>query len=71
MALGAKFGVAAAATAEWGGTVLPPPELPRIPMSLGILGVYCALYGVFCIALKVPQANAIVRRVLWRKSSKP
>ena len=71
VALGAKFGVAAAATAEWGGTVLAPPELPRIPMSLGILGVYCALYGVFCIALKVPQANAIVRRVLRRKSSKP
>ena len=49
------------------GTWLAPPELPRIPMSLGILGLYCARYGVFCIGLEVPQAIAIVRRVLRRK----
>lgn len=65
--LSAKFGVAAAATTEWGGTWLAPPELPRIPMSLGILAVYCALYGVLCIVFRVPQASAIVRRVLRRK----
>ena len=66
--LGSQFGVVEAVAAEWGGSVLAPPALPRIPMSLGLLGLYCALYGMGCIVLKVPQATAIVRRVLRRKS---
>jgi putative peptidoglycan lipid II flippase len=65
--LGTQFGVVEAASLEWGGGILAPPQLPRIPMSLGLLAVYCALYGIFCIVLRVPQANAIVRRVLRRK----
>lgn len=66
--LGSHFGVVEAAAAEWGGSILAPPALPRIPMSLGLLGLYCALYGMGCIVLRVPQASAIVRRVLRRKS---
>ena len=66
--LGTKFGVVAAASTEWGGSFLAPPELPRIPMSLGLLALYCGLYGIACVALRVPQASAIVRRVLRRKS---
>lgn len=65
--LGAKFGVVGAVATEWGGAVFAPPELPRIPMSLGLLGLYCALYGVGCVVLRVPQASAIVRRVVRRK----
>ncbi|MDP2269650.1 MAG: murein biosynthesis integral membrane protein MurJ [Archangium sp.] len=64
--LGSQFGVVETVAAEWGGSVLAPPALPRIPMSLGLLGLYCALYGIGCIVLKVPQASAIVRRVLRR-----
>ena len=33
-------------------------------MSLGLLGLYCGLYGIGCIVLRVPQATAIVRRVV-------
>ncbi len=66
--LGAQFGVVETVAAEWGGSVLAPPALPRIPMSLGLLGLYCALYGIGCIVLKVPQASAIVRRLLRRKN---
>jgi putative peptidoglycan lipid II flippase len=62
-ALGLKFGVVATTASEWGGAILAPPQLPRIPMSLGLLAMYCAFYGVACIALRVPQATAIVRRV--------
>ncbi|MDP3156578.1 MAG: murein biosynthesis integral membrane protein MurJ [Archangium sp.] len=64
--LGSQFGVVETVAAEWGGSVLAPPALPRIPMSLGLLGLFCALYGIGCIVLKVPQASAIVRRVLRR-----
>ena len=66
--LGSHFGVVEAAATEWGGSVLAPPALPRIPMSLGLLGLYCSLYGIGCILLEVPQASAFVRRVLRRKS---
>lgn len=66
--LGLQFGVVAATSAEWGGSLLAPPELPRIPMSLGLLALFSGLYGLGCIALRVPQATAIVRRVLRRKS---
>lgn len=65
--LAAHFGVVEAASTEWGGGILAPPQLPRIPMSLGLLGLYCALYGVLCLALQVPQATTLVRRVLKRK----
>jgi putative peptidoglycan lipid II flippase len=66
--LGTKFGVVGAVSTEWGGAVFAPPELPRIPMSLGLLGLYCALYGVGCVVLRVPQASAIMRRVVRRKA---
>ena len=61
--LGSKFGVVSTTATEWGGTFFAPPELPRIPMSLGLLALYSVLYGIFCAVLKVPQANAIIRRI--------
>ncbi len=65
--LGAQLGTVAAAAAEWGGAVLAPPDLPRIPMSLGLLALFSGLYGVGCLALGVPQAKALVARVLRRR----
>ncbi len=65
--LGTRFGTVGAVTSEWGGSMLAPVDLPRIPVSLGILGLFGALYGVGCVLLRVPQATAIVRRVLRRK----
>jgi putative peptidoglycan lipid II flippase len=65
--LGSKFGVVGSVSSEWGGSYFAPPDLPRIPMSLGILALYCGLYGIGCVALGVPQAQGIIRRVLRRK----
>ncbi|MBL8911240.1 MAG: murein biosynthesis integral membrane protein MurJ [Archangium sp.] len=65
--LGTKYGTVEAVTSEWGGSMFAPVALPRIPVSLGLLGVFCALYGIACLVLKVPQANAVLRRVLRRK----
>jgi putative peptidoglycan lipid II flippase len=65
VALTSRFG--AREVGEWGGTVLAPPALPVLPTSLGLLGLFCALYGLGCLALGVTQASALVRRVLRRR----
>ena len=65
--LGTQFGVVAAVSSEWGGSLFAPPQLPRLPSSLGLLAVFCGLYGAGCLVLRVPQATALVRRVLRRK----
>lgn len=64
--LGAQFGTVAQVTAEWGGGVLAPPQLPRVPVSLALLGLFGGLYGVACLGLRVPQATALVKRVFRR-----
>lgn len=53
--------------AEWGGGVFAPPDLPTFRTSLALLLLFGALYGVACLALRVPQAQALVRRVLRRR----
>lgn len=65
--LGSRFGTVNSVSSEWGGSMFAPVDLPRIPVSLGLLGLFAGLYGVGCLVLRVPQANAIVRRVLRRK----
>lgn len=65
--LGHQFGVVDATTSEWGGAYLQPVALPRIPVSLGLLAVFGGLYGVLSLALRVPQATALVKRVLRRR----
>lgn len=67
VALGAKFGTVEAVASEWGGALFAPVALPRLVVSLGLLGLFCALYGVLCLVLRVPQATAVLRRVLRRK----
>ncbi len=62
--LGAHFGTVA--VAEFGGAFFAPVALPRIPVSLGLLAMFGGLYGVACLALRVPQATAILRRVKRR-----
>lgn len=47
---------------EWGGSVLPPPALPVLPVSAVLLGVFCVSYAVVCLLLGVPQARALLRR---------
>jgi putative peptidoglycan lipid II flippase len=66
--LGSGFGTVNSVSSEWGGSMFAPVDLPRIPVSLGLLGLFAGLYGVGCLVLRVPQANAIVRRVLRRKA---
>lgn len=65
--LGTRFGTVSAVTAEWGGAFFAPPDLPRIVTSLSLLALFGAVYGVICLALRVPQATALVNRVLRRK----
>jgi putative peptidoglycan lipid II flippase len=64
--LGAQFGTVVQVTAEWGGSMLAPPELPRLPTSLTLLALFGGLYGVGCLGLRVPQATALVGRLLRR-----
>lgn len=60
--------VGAVEVQEWGGAVLAPAALPRLPSSLGLLALFGALYGIASLALGVPQAKALVARVLRRRS---
>ena len=53
--------------AEWGGGVFAPPRAPRLVTSGALLVAFSAAYGVMCLALRVPQAQAIARRVLRRR----
>jgi putative peptidoglycan lipid II flippase len=62
--LAASFG--AREVAEWGGSVLAPPKLPVLVTSAGLLGLFCAVYGLVALALGVAQARAVVKRVLRR-----
>lgn len=54
---------------EWGGAVLAPPKAPRLLVSVALLATFSGVYGLLCVGLRVPQALALVRRVLRRKSA--
>ncbi len=60
--LGSRFGTVDVSS-EWGGGWFAPVALPRIAVSLGLLALFGGVYGVGCVVLRVPQANAIMRRV--------
>lgn len=66
--LTATYGASTGASAEWGGAVLAPPALTIFPVSLGLLTLFCVLYGAAAIALGVPQARGLVARLLRRRS---
>ncbi len=63
-ALGQRFGTVA--LAEFGGAFFAPVALPRLPTALGLLLTFCAVYGAATLALKVPQATALVGRLTRR-----
>ncbi len=58
--LGAQFGTVA--LSEFGGAVLAPVELPRLPTALALLVFFGGVYGVATLVLRVPQATALLRR---------
>lgn len=68
--LTATYGPSTGAAAEWGGTALAPPALPVLPTSLGLLLLFAGLYGVATLLLGVPQARALVGRVLRRRAGR-
>lgn len=77
VALTAHFGARPMALEEWGGQVLPFPMVPELMVwrfdvstlvtSVGLIGVYGAGYFVITALMGVPQAGAVLRRVLRRK----
>lgn len=77
VALTAHFGARPMALEEWGGQVLPFPLVPSLMVwrfdvstlvtSVGLIGVYGAGYFVITTLMGIPQASAVLRRVLRRK----
>lgn len=63
--LGQHFGTVT--LTELGGEILPPVALPRILISLTLLAMFSVMYGIACVILRVPQAMALVNRVLKRR----
>jgi putative peptidoglycan lipid II flippase len=67
-ALTARFGPSPLALEEWGGHFSPPPDLPPLLVAAGCIAVFGAVYGMLAVAFKVPQAQAIARKILRRKA---
>lgn len=77
VALTSRFGARPQALEEWGGGFLPFPAVPKLEVwrfELSTLATSTALIGVFGVAyfgftalLSVPQAQAVLRRVLRRR----
>jgi len=65
--LTSHFGPMKGVEAEWGGAVLAPPALNARLVGVGLLGVFGVLYFALGAALGVPQAQAVIRRILRRK----
>ncbi len=65
IALGAYFGTIT--INEFGGGILAPPATPRLLTSLGLLAFFGGVYGLAALLFRVPQASALVNRVLRRR----
>ncbi len=66
LALAAHFGAQQQVLEEWGGAVLPPPDLPARPVSLVLLGVYGVVYFAVTFWGQVPQSRAVFERIFKR-----
>lgn len=76
-ALTMHFGARPAVLEEWGGQIFPFPLVPQVLVwrfdlstlltSTALIGVFGAVYFAVTAALGVPQAGAVMRRVLRRK----
>jgi putative peptidoglycan lipid II flippase len=67
LALTHTFGAAPLAVAEWGGTVLPAPDLWPVWTGLFVLGPFGAAYFGLTYALGVPEAATVIWRILRRR----
>lgn len=65
-ALTRTFGAAPLAVSVWGGTVLPAPNLHPILTALAVLLPFGATYFVITYALRVPESEAVLNKVLRR-----
>ncbi|MBI3183133.1 MAG: murein biosynthesis integral membrane protein MurJ [Myxococcales bacterium] len=61
------FGPDSTARAEWGGWLLPMPALNPVLTAAVVLGVYGSVYFAVTHFLGVPQAGAVVRKLLRRR----
>ena len=64
--LTARYGPSPLALEEWGGAFLPPPNLPAWLVAGACIAVFAAVYGGLTVVFQVPQAQAILRRVVRR-----
>ncbi|MBL8922275.1 MAG: murein biosynthesis integral membrane protein MurJ [Myxococcaceae bacterium] len=79
VALVAQVGARALATQEWAGGILPFPDVPAMRVwrfdvstlvtSTALIGVYGVVYFAVTGLMGVPQASAVLRRVLRRRGS--
>lgn len=78
LALTAHFGARALATEEWAGQVLPFPDVPAMKLwrfdvstlvtSTALIGVFGVVYFAVTGLMGIPQASAVLRRVLRRRA---
>ena len=66
LALTHTFGAAPEAVTQWGGTVLPQPDLWPVWTALIVLGPFGVTYFGLTYAFGVPEA-AVIRRILRRR----
>jgi putative peptidoglycan lipid II flippase len=67
LALTAHYGPSPLALEEWGGTFLPPPNLPAWLVAGLCVAVFALVYGLLTIMFRIPQALAITRRLARRR----
>ncbi|MFY0576452.1 hypothetical protein ACN28S_20765 [Cystobacter fuscus] len=54
---------------EWGGNVLPPPHLHPVLVFPLVVLPFGLVYFALTSALGIPEAKAVLQRVLRRKRS--
>lgn len=59
-----QFG--AESVGEWGGQVLPPPQVPVVVMAPLCLGIFGLVYFALSASLGIAQARAVFRRISSR-----
>jgi putative peptidoglycan lipid II flippase len=67
LALTHTFGASPLALTQWGGTVLPQPDLWPVWTALFVLGPFGVIYFGLTHAFGVPEAAAVIRRILSRR----
>ncbi|MGA9523509.1 MAG: murein biosynthesis integral membrane protein MurJ [Myxococcaceae bacterium] len=68
IALTHTFGASPAALTVWGGSFLPQPALMPVATAVLVLGAFGVTYLGLTWAFGIPEASAVLRRVLRRES---